>query len=268
MLVGSLALGLLVGLALRSLGARRPAAHDLAGARAGARELRRLAASSRARRASKASPARSSTRSASSSPSASLLLPSSRRTRVRHGLPRPRERQGRGLVAGHPLDLVREPSGSRARRTRHRASPSTTSAASTRVSPRLAAEVARKALRSCRSISDDRVIAVISVATTDDYRAFSAEDLAVMQTSPTRRRSRSSGRARRSRSTRRSPGSAWSRRSGAGSARSSTSTPRRTAAVEEVGTCSRGCTLLRPPRRRLGRASGGRRVDARGPALR
>jgi len=31
-------------------------------------------------------------------------------------------------------------------------------------------------------ISNDRVIAVISVATTDDYRAFSADDLAVMQT--------------------------------------------------------------------------------------
>ena len=31
-------------------------------------------------------------------------------------------------------------------------------------------------------VSDDRVIAVISVATTDDYRAFSSDDLAVMQT--------------------------------------------------------------------------------------
>ena len=31
-------------------------------------------------------------------------------------------------------------------------------------------------------ISDDRVIAVISVATTDEQRAFSADDLAVMQT--------------------------------------------------------------------------------------
>jgi PAS domain S-box-containing protein len=52
---------------------------------------------------------------------------------------------------------------------------------SARLSSRLAEEVGAKSAAFVPLISDDRVIAVISVATTDDHRAFSAEDLAVMQ---------------------------------------------------------------------------------------
>ena len=53
---------------------------------------------------------------------------------------------------------------------------------STRVSQRLAAETGAKSAAFVPLISDERVIAVISVATTDDYRAFSPDDLSVMQT--------------------------------------------------------------------------------------
>ncbi len=55
-------------------------------------------------------------------------------------------------------------------------------AGSTRVSSRLAAEAGAKSAAFIPLVSDDRVIAVISVATTDDFRAFSTDDLGVMQT--------------------------------------------------------------------------------------
>src|SRR6185312_12553325 len=53
---------------------------------------------------------------------------------------------------------------------------------STRVSSRLVRETGAKSAAFVPLISDGRVIAVISVATTDELRAFSSEDLAVMQT--------------------------------------------------------------------------------------
>jgi PAS domain S-box-containing protein len=53
---------------------------------------------------------------------------------------------------------------------------------SPRVSARLAREVGAKSAAFVPLISEDRVIAVISVATTDVHRSFSASDLAVMQT--------------------------------------------------------------------------------------
>ena len=45
-----------------------------------------------------------------------------------------------------------------------------------------AREVGAKSAAFIPLISEGRVIAVISVATTDDFRAFSNEDLSVMQT--------------------------------------------------------------------------------------
>jgi PAS domain S-box-containing protein len=53
---------------------------------------------------------------------------------------------------------------------------------SPRVSARLAREVGAKSAAFVPLVSDDRVIAVISVAATDVHRAFSASDLSVMQT--------------------------------------------------------------------------------------
>jgi two-component system, NtrC family, sensor histidine kinase KinB len=53
---------------------------------------------------------------------------------------------------------------------------------SARVSSRLAKEVGAKSAAFVPLVSEGRVIAVISVATTDTHRAFSSEDLAVMQT--------------------------------------------------------------------------------------
>jgi PAS domain S-box-containing protein len=52
---------------------------------------------------------------------------------------------------------------------------------STQVSPRLAAETGAKSAAFVPLINEDRVIAVISVATTDEHRVFSSEDLAAMQ---------------------------------------------------------------------------------------
>ena len=52
---------------------------------------------------------------------------------------------------------------------------------SNRVSSRLAAETGAKSAAFVPLINEDRVIAVISVATTAEHRAFSAEDLAAMQ---------------------------------------------------------------------------------------
>ena len=52
---------------------------------------------------------------------------------------------------------------------------------STRVNSRLAAEVGAKSAAFVPLIAEDGVIAVISVATTDDHRAFSSEELAALQ---------------------------------------------------------------------------------------
>src|SRR5690242_10117618 len=54
-------------------------------------------------------------------------------------------------------------------------------AGSTRVSARLAGAVGAKSAAYIPLVSDERVIGVISVATTADYRAFSSDDLAAMQ---------------------------------------------------------------------------------------
>ena len=79
------------------------------------------------------------------------------------------------------LDLRREPSG--VANAVHDASGFAVYdvTGSTRVSPRLAAETGAKSAAFVPLIAEDRVIAVISVATTDDHRAFSSEDLAAMQ---------------------------------------------------------------------------------------
>src|SRR5438067_544674 len=80
------------------------------------------------------------------------------------------------------LDLAHEPSGIAS--AVYEASSFTVYdvSGSTRVSPRLAAETGAKSAAFVPLTSEGRVIAVISVATTDDYRAFSSDDLAVMQT--------------------------------------------------------------------------------------
>jgi PAS domain S-box-containing protein len=80
------------------------------------------------------------------------------------------------------LDLVREPSGIASAVYEAAGFAVYDVGGSTRVSARLAAEVGAKSAAFVPLISDDRVIAVISVATTDEHRAFSADDLAVMQT--------------------------------------------------------------------------------------
>src|SRR4051812_670854 len=54
-------------------------------------------------------------------------------------------------------------------------------AGSTRVSARLVEATGAKSAAYIPLVSEERVIAVISVATTDDYRAFSSDDLAAMQ---------------------------------------------------------------------------------------
>ncbi len=53
---------------------------------------------------------------------------------------------------------------------------------SERISPRLAMATGAKSAAFVPLVAESRVIAVISVATTDEHREFSAEDLAVMQT--------------------------------------------------------------------------------------
>jgi PAS domain S-box-containing protein len=80
------------------------------------------------------------------------------------------------------VDLVREPSGI-ASAVYEAASFSVYDVAgSTRLSPRLVQEVGAKSAAFVPLVSEGSVIAVISVATTDEPRAFSNEDLAVMQT--------------------------------------------------------------------------------------
>jgi PAS domain S-box-containing protein len=80
------------------------------------------------------------------------------------------------------VDLVREPSGIASAVYEAAGFAVYDVAGSTRVSARLAAEVGAKSAAFVPLISEDRVIAVISVATTDDYRPFSSDDLGVMQT--------------------------------------------------------------------------------------
>ena len=110
-------------------------------------------------------------------------------------------------------------------------------------------------------VSDDRVIAVISVATIDDHRAFSPDDLAVMQTLASEatialERTRAAHRPRRGAAARASAG--VDRAPPARGAR-----PRRRARSgrRRDGACARGRALLRPARRLGGRAPRGRAVD-------
>ncbi|HEX3225294.1 MAG TPA: GAF domain-containing protein [Gaiellaceae bacterium] len=80
------------------------------------------------------------------------------------------------------LDLVREPSGIASAVFEASSFAVYDATGSTRVSARLARETGAKSAAFIPLISDGRVIAVISVAATDDFRAFSTEDLSVMQT--------------------------------------------------------------------------------------
>jgi GAF domain-containing protein len=79
------------------------------------------------------------------------------------------------------LDLEREPSGIASVVFEAASFAVYDVTASTRVSSRLAAEAGAKSAAFVPLIGEGRVIAVISVATTDDHRAFSSEDLAAMQ---------------------------------------------------------------------------------------
>src|SRR5581483_80434 len=80
------------------------------------------------------------------------------------------------------LDLVREPSGIASAAFEATSFAVYDVTGSTRVSSRLASEVGAKSAAFVPLVSGDRVIAVISVATTDDFRAFSSDDLSLMQT--------------------------------------------------------------------------------------
>ena len=80
------------------------------------------------------------------------------------------------------VDLTREPSGIASAAFEAASFAVYDVESSTRVSSRLARDVGAKSAAFVPLISDGRVIAVISVATTDERRAFSNEDLALMQT--------------------------------------------------------------------------------------
>jgi PAS domain S-box-containing protein len=80
------------------------------------------------------------------------------------------------------VDLVREPSGIASAAFEASSFAVYDVAGSTRVSSRLAAEVGAKSAAFVPLVSGERVIAVLSVATIDDYRAFTSEDLSLMQT--------------------------------------------------------------------------------------
>jgi PAS domain S-box-containing protein len=80
------------------------------------------------------------------------------------------------------LDLAREPSGIASAVYEASSFAVYDVGGSSRVSSRLAAETGAKSAAFVPLISEGQVIAVISVATTDDYRAFSSDDLSVMQT--------------------------------------------------------------------------------------
>ena len=79
------------------------------------------------------------------------------------------------------IDLAREPSGVASVVFEAASFAVYDVTASNRVSSRLVAETGAKSAAFVPLISGDRVIAVISVATTDEHRAFSSEDLAAMQ---------------------------------------------------------------------------------------
>jgi len=79
------------------------------------------------------------------------------------------------------LDLGREPSGIASAVSEASGFAVYDATASTRVSARLVTEVGAKSAAFVPLINEDRVIAVISVATTDEHRVFSSEDLAAMQ---------------------------------------------------------------------------------------
>jgi PAS domain S-box-containing protein len=80
------------------------------------------------------------------------------------------------------VDLVREPSGIASAVYEASGFAVYDVSGSARVSSRLAREVGAKSAAFVPLVSEGHVIAVISVATTDEHRAFSSEDLAVMQT--------------------------------------------------------------------------------------
>jgi two-component system phosphate regulon sensor histidine kinase PhoR len=80
------------------------------------------------------------------------------------------------------VDLVREPSGIASAVYEASGVAVYDVDGSSRVSSRLAAEVGAKSAAFVPLISEGRVIAVISVAATGEHRAFSSEDLGVMQT--------------------------------------------------------------------------------------
>ena len=79
------------------------------------------------------------------------------------------------------LDLAREPSGIASAVYEASGFAVYDASGSNRVSSRLVAEVGAKSAAFVPLINGDSVIAVISVATTDDHRAFSSEDIGVMQ---------------------------------------------------------------------------------------
>jgi PAS domain S-box-containing protein len=79
------------------------------------------------------------------------------------------------------LDLTREPSGIASAVYEASGFAVYDASGSNRVSPRLVAEVGAKSAAFVPLINEDRVIAVLSIAATDDHRTFSSEDLAVMQ---------------------------------------------------------------------------------------
>jgi PAS domain S-box-containing protein len=80
------------------------------------------------------------------------------------------------------IDLVRESSGIASAAFEATGFAVYDLATSSRTSTRLAAAVGAKSAAYVPLLADDRVIAVISVATIDEHRAFSADDLSVMQT--------------------------------------------------------------------------------------
>jgi PAS domain S-box-containing protein len=79
------------------------------------------------------------------------------------------------------LDLEREPSGIASVVFEAASFAVYDVTASNRVSARLATETGAKSAAFVPLVSEGRVIAVLSVATTDDHRAFSSEDLAALQ---------------------------------------------------------------------------------------
>jgi signal transduction histidine kinase len=80
------------------------------------------------------------------------------------------------------LDLAHEPSGIASAAFEASGFAVYDVSGSTRVSPRLATEAGAKSAAFVPLVSEGKVTAVISVATTDEHRAFTSDDLSVMQT--------------------------------------------------------------------------------------